>query len=129
LVVGVAGVKTLAEAGIDARLKWPNDVVAVGADDVAEQVPGWGTLKKLAGILCEAHGDAVVAGIGINVSQTAGELPVPHAASLASLGATHLDRVALLESLARHVAAEIDAAERDATMLRTAFTPASGISR
>lgn len=37
-------------------LKWPNDVLANG--------------RKLAGILCERNGDAVIAGIGVNVGQT-----------------------------------------------------------
>ena len=37
-------------------LKWPNDVLL---DD-----------KKLAGILCERNGDAVIVGIGVNVGQT-----------------------------------------------------------
>jgi len=36
-------------------LKWPNDVLVNG--------------RKIAGILCERHGDRVVAGIGINVCQ------------------------------------------------------------
>jgi len=43
-----------AVAGVDARLKWPNDVVASG--------------KKLAGVLAEADGDAVVVGAGCNVN-------------------------------------------------------------
>ena len=37
-------------------LKWPNDVYVSGL--------------KIAGILCERHGDSVVAGIGVNVNQT-----------------------------------------------------------
>ena len=37
-------------------IKWPNDVLAEG--------------RKLAGILCERNGDAVIAGIGLNVNQT-----------------------------------------------------------
>lgn len=110
LVVGLACVKTLREDGVDARLKWPNDVVVDGGDDL----PGWGALRKIAGILCEVRGDAVVAGIGVNVSQTRDELPVPHAASLVTLGAAHLDRASLLEALAQQVALEIGNAERDA---------------
>ena len=37
-------------------LKWPNDVLIDG--------------KKVAGVLCECNGDNVIAGIGVNVSQT-----------------------------------------------------------
>ena len=113
LVVGLACVKTLRADGVDALLKWPNDVVVDGG----ARVPGWGSLRKVAGILCEVRDDAVVAGIGVNVSQTLDELPVPHAASLASLGAAHLDRASLLESLAHQVALEIGEAERDAELM------------
>ena len=53
---------------MDARLKWPNDVLVDGA--------------KIAGILAERWGNAVVIGTGINVLQQRGELPVPTATSL-----------------------------------------------
>lgn len=63
LIAGIAaatGVRML--TGLDARLKWPNDLLIGG--------------RKLAGILAEASGDAVVIGIGINVSTAPEELPV-----------------------------------------------------
>jgi BirA family biotin operon repressor/biotin-[acetyl-CoA-carboxylase] ligase len=69
LLAGVAAASALARAaGVDARLKWPNDVLAGGA--------------KLAGILAERWGEAIVLGIGINVFQRRDELPVPTATSL-----------------------------------------------
>ena len=69
LLAGVATASALVEtAGVDARLKWPNDVLAGGA--------------KLAGILAERWGEAIVLGIGINVFQRRDELPVPTATSL-----------------------------------------------
>lgn len=69
LLAGVAVAAAVAEtAGVDARLKWPNDVLA--GDD------------KLAGILAESWGEAVVVGAGINVCQRHDELPVPTATSL-----------------------------------------------
>lgn len=99
LVVGLATVRALRRAGIGAYLKWPNDVVV---EHGARDIPEWGRWRKCVGILCEAvpGQDAIVAGIGINVSQAANELPVAHAASLATLGAASLDRVALLRLLA-----------------------------
>lgn len=115
LVVGLAAVKTLRTVGIDASLKWPNDVV-VSCDEQGPDsgdIAGWGPLRKVAGILCEVNDDAVVAGIGINVSQVATELPVPHAASMATIGATQLDRAILLDELSRAVAAQIGMAEAD----------------
>jgi BirA family biotin operon repressor/biotin-[acetyl-CoA-carboxylase] ligase len=82
--------------GVDTRLKWPNDVLAGDA--------------KLAGILAEASGDAVVVGIGLNVSTEPAEFPSPRpgalpATSLRAAGATALDReeliLAILEGFER----------------------------
>ncbi len=111
LVVGLATVRALRRQGVGAFLKWPNDVVVEhGVRDIAE----WGRWRKCVGILCEVvpGQDAIVAGIGINVSQAAGELPVPHAASLATLGASSLDRVALLRALAAELRDAVAAWER-----------------
>ncbi len=115
LVVGLAAVRALRSLGLDAWIKWPNDVV-VRVD--AEDVPGWGSWRKVAGILCEVVDDAVVAGTGINVLQAADELPVPHAASLASLGceASRLDVLGALGASLRETTAAWDdhpAAVRD----------------
>src|SRR5258707_9311520 len=64
LLAGVATAGALHQvSGLDARLKWPNDVL-VGP-------------RKLAGILAEASGGAVVLGIGLNVSTVQDELPAP----------------------------------------------------
>ena len=118
LVVGLAAVKTMRSIGIEASLKWPNDVVVDctgqdARDAGGRDIAGWGPLRKIAGILCEVYEDAVVAGIGVNVSQAASELPVPHAASMVTLGARQLDRAVLLDALSQHVAAEIGRAEAD----------------
>ena len=87
LLTGVALSRALrATTGIDAVLKWPNDVLAGEA--------------KLAGILAEQAGDAIVVGLGVNVGAVpdglsgarAGALP---ATSLAGLG-VRADRGALL---------------------------------
>lgn len=107
LVVGLGTVRALRRVGVGAYLKWPNDVVVEhGARDIAQ----WGRWRKAVGILCEVlpGGEGIVAGIGINVSQTAAELPVPHAASLATLGAPSLDRAALLRVLAAEVRGAVD---------------------
>jgi BirA family transcriptional regulator, biotin operon repressor / biotin---[acetyl-CoA-carboxylase] ligase len=88
LLAGVAVAAAVTEVtGVQARLKWPNDVLAGEA--------------KLAGILAEAAGDAVVVGIGLNVSTEPAELPAPRpgalpAASLRAAGATALNREELL---------------------------------
>lgn len=111
LAVGLACVRALRADGVmNAMLKWPNDVVV---SVHGGEVSGWGTLRKVAGILCERQEDAVVSGIGVNVSQTASELPVPHAASLAMVGAPHVKRPALLRALASNLADALAEAERD----------------
>jgi BirA family biotin operon repressor/biotin-[acetyl-CoA-carboxylase] ligase len=93
LLAGMAVATAVTDVtGVEARLKWPNDVLA-------GHVPaGEG---KLAGILAEAAGDAVVVGIGLNVSTEPAELPGPGpgalaATSLRAAGATALNRENLL---------------------------------
>lgn len=63
-LVSLAGGLAVARAvgaGVDARLKWPNDVLIGG--------------RKLCGVIGELVGDAVVIGIGVNVGHTADDLP------------------------------------------------------
>ena len=71
-------------------LKWPNDVLAGASADAS------GGGGKLAGILAEQGGDAVVVGIGLNVSATESELPHGQATSLWLAGASDPDRQAIL---------------------------------
>jgi BirA family biotin operon repressor/biotin-[acetyl-CoA-carboxylase] ligase len=62
LVSGEAAAAALrGELGVDASLRYPNDVVVAG--------------RKLVGVLPEARHGRVVLGIGVNVNQTAEELP------------------------------------------------------
>lgn len=61
-------------AALSVRLKWPNDLLVTRSD---------GEPRKIAGILTERSGDAVVIGVGVNVSATVQELPSPAATSLA----------------------------------------------
>lgn len=83
LVVGLAVAKALRpfvvdgpDAGRkaeDVKLKWPNDVLVGG--------------KKIAGILCERHGDNVIAGIGVNVGQTEFDTEIADRATSLALAA------------------------------------------
>jgi BirA family biotin operon repressor/biotin-[acetyl-CoA-carboxylase] ligase len=74
----------LADFGIDAKIKWPNDVLVAG--------------RKISGVLAEANSDlsSVVVGFGINVNQTAKDLPTSSATSLLEAGAGSVDRDDLL---------------------------------
>jgi BirA family biotin operon repressor/biotin-[acetyl-CoA-carboxylase] ligase len=91
LLAGVAVAAAVGDvAAVDAQLKWPNDVLVGPA--------------KLAGILAEAAGDAVVVGIGVNVSTGPAEFPPPGpgalpATSLLLEHARSLDRTRLLAGI------------------------------
>jgi BirA family biotin operon repressor/biotin-[acetyl-CoA-carboxylase] ligase len=92
LLAGVALVEAVRRlGGVDAALKWPNDLLIDG--------------RKCAGILAEAVPDAgVVVGIGLNVTLREHELPVPEATSLALAGSACTDRDPLLRAVLRELA-------------------------
>ena len=94
LLAGVALMEAVQRVAVlDAGLKWPNDLIVGGG--------------KCAGILAEATDDAVVVGIGLNVSTRAEELPTTTglpATSLKLAGAEASDRDPLLRSLLRGLA-------------------------
>ncbi|HZR91984.1 MAG TPA: biotin--[acetyl-CoA-carboxylase] ligase [Gaiellaceae bacterium] len=72
LVAGLATAETVEQAlDLSVQIKWPNDVMV--------------DRRKVAGVLAEARDDVVVLGIGINVNQTAGELPADARLPVASL--------------------------------------------
>lgn len=116
LLTGLAIVEVVSALGVEAALKWPNDVMV---ND-----------RKLAGILVERHAGAtaedaaVVVGAGINVSLTDDELPVPTATSLLLEGVTDVSRESLL-------AAYVDRLVRRATAFADAGgdAQASGLAR
>jgi BirA family transcriptional regulator, biotin operon repressor / biotin---[acetyl-CoA-carboxylase] ligase len=91
LLTGLAVAEAVARvAELDVRLKWPNDLL-VGD-------------RKLAGVLAERVGDAVVVGVGLNVSAVAAELPGPQATSLVMEGAACTDRDPVLRAVLRRIA-------------------------
>ena len=92
LLAGIAvaeGVRRVTD--VPCALKWPNDVMV---DD-----------QKLAGLLVERverpSSTAAVLGVGLNVTSTRGELPVPTATSLELAGASTLDRSVILREVLR----------------------------
>lgn len=84
LLGGVAVARALRDLGAPAVLKWPNDVLLPGRDPL----PGWGTHRKVAGVLADLHPrePVVVLGVGVNVDQGGADLPVPWATSLRLAG-------------------------------------------
>lgn len=101
LALALAGADAAAALGAEGvALKWPNDLV----------VPSHGD-RKLAGVLAEAVGDAVVVGMGLNLVRPAEVDPTvaERGVWLDELGAPGVTpaaaAVAVLERLAGHVAA------------------------
>ncbi|MEV0379970.1 biotin--[acetyl-CoA-carboxylase] ligase [Nonomuraea sp. NPDC050643] len=97
-VAAASAVRRLAE--VDVRLKWPNDLL------IGE--------RKLAGVLAERADDAVVIGMGLNVSLRQEELPVETATSLGIEEAACVDRDPLLRAVLR----EIESHYREWTAVR-----------
>jgi BirA family biotin operon repressor/biotin-[acetyl-CoA-carboxylase] ligase len=83
LVAGGAVAEAVRAAGVEPTVKHPNDVL-VGS-------------RKLAGILAEARDGIVVLGIGVNVLQTAAELP--EGATSLRLEGAHVERPQLLADI------------------------------
>jgi BirA family transcriptional regulator, biotin operon repressor / biotin---[acetyl-CoA-carboxylase] ligase len=97
LLTGVALVDTVHEVcGIQAGLKWPNDVLVGG--------------RKLAGILSEvaAPAGAIVVGLGLNVTMLPDEAPDPAATSLRILGSLITDRNVLTRKILSALANRIE---------------------
>lgn len=79
-------------AGVQARIKWPNDLLIRG--------------KKVSGILIERHGPATILGLGLNLSQTAEEFAaagLPDATSLRVVSGRDTDPRTALEVVVRHL--------------------------
>jgi BirA family biotin operon repressor/biotin-[acetyl-CoA-carboxylase] ligase len=105
LLAGVAVAAAVRDVtAVDAQLKWPNDVLVGPANTLAGGSGGVVPPRKLGGILAEAAGDAVVIGIGVNVSTGPAELPPPGpgalpATSLRLEGSPNPDRERLLAGI------------------------------
>jgi len=96
LVAGAAVAEAIeTETGLATQVKHPNDVLVGG--------------RKVAGILAEAVDGRVVLGVGVNLSQTADQLPdVTPATSLALEGVV-VDRDALLVTVLARLESRYDA--------------------
>ena len=104
LLGGIAVVDAIRDvAQLPATLKWPNDVLVPVHD--GDHPDRREDPRKVAGLLAEVAGDAVVLGIGLNVTQDAGELPVATATSLRLAGAATTDRETVLRAVLVELAA------------------------
>ena len=90
----LAGGAVAAAIGLDATVKFPNDVLIGG--------------KKVCGVLAEARDGRVVLGIGVNVHQRREQLPRADATSLALEG-QRVGRAQLLAAILEQLEREYDA--------------------
>lgn len=111
LMAAVAVADTLTAHGVArAAVKWPNDVLAGG--------------HKIAGLLNERvetpSGPALILGIGLNIDQSAAELPLPTATSMRlATGSAH-NRAGVLASLLAQLSQALQRAA-DPQARRTAY--------
>ena len=110
LAAGVGLCAALRDAGVDAKIKWPNDLRAHG--------------RKLAGILCEAGrgdgGDFVILGIGLNVNQTEFAPELAATSVVAELGQSY-PRPSLFRRALAELEAALAMAEADPPALLSAW--------
>lgn len=110
LATGVALVDAVNGFGLQAALKWPNDVEVDG--------------RKIAGILVERvetnDGPAAIVGFGLNTAMTSDQLPVPTATSLHLHGVDVSKEDALAAAL-RALASVLPLVSDDANALRDRY--------
>ncbi|WP_066415507.1 biotin--[acetyl-CoA-carboxylase] ligase [Halorubrum aethiopicum] len=80
LAAAVATADACREAGVDAAIKWPNDVLVAGAGGESDDHRDGRGGRKLAGILTEMEGEAdrvswLVVGVGVNANLDPEALP------------------------------------------------------
>lgn len=97
--VALGLVDTLAEFGIEARIKWTNDIYV---DD-----------RKICGVLIEhdlrgAHLARTIVGIGLNVNQLEFDPALPNPTSMCRLAGHEFDREEVLQTLARKIMARYE---------------------
>lgn len=114
LLTGLAVADGIAEFGLNARLKWPNDVELDG--------------RKVSGILVErietSAGPAAVIGFGINAAMTEDQLPVPTATSL-RLNGVDVAAPELLDAVLRRLEQLYALVQSNPDAVREAYVAAS----
>jgi BirA family biotin operon repressor/biotin-[acetyl-CoA-carboxylase] ligase len=128
LAAAVATVDACREAGVEARIKWPNDVLVTGDADRS----GRGG-RKLAGILTEMEGEAdrvswLVVGVGINADIDPRGLPAGATSLRAETGAD-VDRRRVATAFLERFATLAETADRSDRILSAWRERASTLGR
>jgi BirA family biotin operon repressor/biotin-[acetyl-CoA-carboxylase] ligase len=113
LALGLAAQEAIAQtSGLAPDLRWPNDVLLGG--------------KKCAGILAQMEGDAIVAGIGINVAHATFPEDLRDLATSLAIEGAHIRREDLLVALAHTIDESLDILKTEgSSVLLDMFTRAS----
>lgn len=94
MAAAIAVAETLEKEGINASLKWPNDVLVNG--------------RKICGILSEGIPGGIIIGIGLNINmQAADPIDQPATSILIETG-TRRDVDKMLEKLLKHLSVRLD---------------------
>mgnify|MGYP005850930597 FL=1 len=109
LASAVATVDACREVGVDAEIKWPNDVLVGDERDDPRTDPSGRGGRKLAGILTEMEGEAdrvswLIVGIGVNANVDTTLLPAG-AASLSEELGSEVDRRRFVRTVLERYAA------------------------
>ncbi len=128
LVTGLAVRRAVGElTGVEAELKWPNDVLVPDRTPVGTAPAG----RKLAGILCEfspggpESGGIAVIGTGLNLDLTTAEPPIETAACLRSLSGASVDPTAAAAAYLRALSEVLEAWPHDLGALAADYRAAS----
>ena len=94
LAAAVAATRAAREAGVDAEIKWPNDLLVTGGDGA----------RKMTGILTEMEGEAdriswLVVGIGINANVDPEDIPTDKPATSIRTEAGDVNRRVFVQRL------------------------------
>lgn len=112
LAIGIGVCDAARAAGAASVLKWPNDVLACPASQ-AEPGSLHSGHRKLAGVLVESQSqgaklEAVIVGIGVNLSVDAAAELAPGAITLSEAAGTPIDREPFIKSLLGSVERWVD---------------------
>jgi BirA family biotin operon repressor/biotin-[acetyl-CoA-carboxylase] ligase len=117
LIAGLSLARAIStlDSEINVSLKWPNDCMI--------------NEKKCAGIIAQTSPEGVIIGIGLNVSMTADELPVPTATSLVIESSKIFDRNLLLSNILNTFAELFEAWDEGSELLEEYASASSTIGK
>ena len=90
IIIGISVAEILYENGVIAKVKWPNDILVEG--------------KKLGGVLCQLQSEKVIAGLGINMTNSP---YLQKSVSLSGLGFS-IDKLVFIDKFNKKIKSNIN---------------------